>query len=1043
MKTRQGLAQGTVLGFLRGTVHTKDGYDQHKQLAAPVRLSGSSSKLTDALKRMRTYQHSFAVEACAHEFVEGLSTDTVPHLLLSCFGQANLLSLINAGDARNVGASEAETNQLLRPNNAALVEILIRGWPYLMVITTCPIDSGQEILMTYGDHFWTDIYPRYMSFFACQAKTVKRALLAPAVGLRSGDDTGGAVDADPAQRRSNSASCDDVSDFMVEGGGPGAPQPSGHGHHSWDGGQRWAAPGNGLEEPADEVPVTAAQAPPQANGNTHSHRTGGPSGRSGGGRSGGGGGGGGPPGGGHHFAEVPDDVRYTPHSDSESQGTPLTSAQAAAAGFGVDWREVGEVQLQRKLNDNQVQSCTCRVLAFLPRNGSLPYTLRPVVELDTLVPQSHAETQAKLQAAEPIQLVLRLAQGHAAPGGQEARMVATMMKTMTREVHPAVICSCNAVQGGSARTLALLPPGEAATAMMQAAKCEPPAADGETYFYARLVTPWPPAPAPAPQPAAPPPAPQPAVPAAAPQQAAPAAQPVALMFGPQQLAVQQTAQVPLPAGGAQAGLAAQGAAMQYMPVTAMPGLPQCMYQQPVAGTAAAPGGGRSGGALPPPREQDRHGTRRGRSRSRSRSRNRPRNRDRKRARGDGYCDRDQMWTADRDRRARSRSRSRSRGRARSRSRSRSRSPSDTRSHFQRGHHRGSGAAQHPGWGAGARLPGPPVGKLTNEADAMLAMQPRNSSASWGEAANEAAMFLASITHKSSSLAAIVYACRKLPLDRSTAVRCLEQSRLFEIRDGPAVHLLSEHPPRPPPLPPLLEEKLKGLEGPEGVELADLIRSAGHDYAACLECMAPRDLALNVRNARAALAHNFEQHEFRASPVLPDRPDISNTVFVQCLPIAFKAKPELLHGFYSITGGRVLGVDWSPTMAPIERGAECPAILLFSTRAATKAALAMWEAKVRASLPRKTVPSKRPFPVELLLRAPHNSGAPPSNSGHHGAPTLPPPAPILHMPPQHMQHLQMQHMQNLRQLQPQQPGPHFPAAPFGANVPRDPRRQRQG
>ena len=329
---------------------------------------------------------------------------------------------------------------------------------------------------------------------------------------------------------------------------------------------------------------------------------------------------------------------------------------------------------------------------------------------------------------------------------------------------------------------------------------------------------------------------------------------------------------------------------------------------------------------------------------------------------------------------------------------------------------------------------------------MLAMQPRNSSASWEEAANEAAMFLASITHKSSSLVAIVHACPKVPFDRSTAVRCLEQSGLFEIKGGSAVHLLSEQPPRPPPLPPLLEEKLKGLEGPEGVELADLIRSAGRKYAACLECMAPRDLALNVRIARAALAHNFEQHEFRASPALPDRPDISNTVFVHCLPIAFKANPELLHGFYSITGGRVLGVDWSPTMAPIERDAEClPANLLFSTRAATKAALAMSEAKVkdRASLPRRTVPSRRPFPVELLLRAPHNGGAPPSNSGHHGAPTLPPPPPFLHMPPQHMQHLQMQHMQNLLPLQPKHPCPHFPAAPFGANVPRDPRRQHQG
>ena len=99
---------------------------------------------------------------------------------------------------------------------------------------------------------------------------------------------------------------------------------------------------------------------------------------------------------------------------------------------------------------------------------------------------------------------------------------------------------------------------------------------------------------------------------------------------------------------------------------------------------------------------------------------------------------------------------------------------------------------------------------------MLAMQPRNSSASWGEAANEAAMFLATILpSKSSTLLALMHGCPSVPTDRAQAISWLKQSGRFGFHEqfgsGQVVHLLSAE--QPLPLPPALEESHRRNWGP--------------------------------------------------------------------------------------------------------------------------------------------------------------------------------------------------------------------------------------
>jgi hypothetical protein len=66
---------------------------------------------------------------------------------------ANLLSLINDGADVNLRTGSVRHG---RSNNAALVEVKIRGWPYLVIVTTQSVVQGEELLMSYGGvHSWS------------------------------------------------------------------------------------------------------------------------------------------------------------------------------------------------------------------------------------------------------------------------------------------------------------------------------------------------------------------------------------------------------------------------------------------------------------------------------------------------------------------------------------------------------------------------------------------------------------------------------------------------------------------------------------------------------------------------------------------------------------------------------------------------------------------------------------------------------------------------------------------------------------------------
>lgn len=82
---------------------------------------------------------------------------TRPLLYFSALGFGNLTCLVN--DARldvaaEEGAAGGAGRKLAAPVNCALVVAVVCGAPVPLLVTTLPLASHQELLISYGDDYW-------------------------------------------------------------------------------------------------------------------------------------------------------------------------------------------------------------------------------------------------------------------------------------------------------------------------------------------------------------------------------------------------------------------------------------------------------------------------------------------------------------------------------------------------------------------------------------------------------------------------------------------------------------------------------------------------------------------------------------------------------------------------------------------------------------------------------------------------------------------------------------------------------------------------
>ena len=129
----------------------------------------------------------------------------MPQLMASAYGFGNMMCLINDGlGPRPKGMpvlSEEESEQVC---NAKLIEVLVHGWPAIVVVTVKQVQPGQELLLLYGDGYWEQLrqlaarLQGHRASLAAQQQRLRFDGIAQAASAASGGEGGGSAAAQAA-----------------------------------------------------------------------------------------------------------------------------------------------------------------------------------------------------------------------------------------------------------------------------------------------------------------------------------------------------------------------------------------------------------------------------------------------------------------------------------------------------------------------------------------------------------------------------------------------------------------------------------------------------------------------------------------------------------------------------------------------------------------------------------------------------------------------------------------------------------------------------
>jgi hypothetical protein len=144
VRAREPLGAGVVLGLLRCAVMTQREWDRLK-VTPPRGVSAPAHELA-----VEAFSHEFDVYNAAREAQAPPGQPRPPKLFASALGHGNLVSLVNDGRAVVLPCTPAAPLPPALHNNAAVVELLVCGWPCLALVTLVPVQMGEEILMDYG-----------------------------------------------------------------------------------------------------------------------------------------------------------------------------------------------------------------------------------------------------------------------------------------------------------------------------------------------------------------------------------------------------------------------------------------------------------------------------------------------------------------------------------------------------------------------------------------------------------------------------------------------------------------------------------------------------------------------------------------------------------------------------------------------------------------------------------------------------------------------------------------------------------------------------
>lgn len=152
VRARKPLKEGTFLGVYRGTAMLHSTFKKWKISSSPPTTNPIAYELMIDSYTASTTVYNVGKWALEHGIQSPIISRTKPNentLDVSAAGEGNILSYINDPHIDPLGDSIESLAE-----NAAMCEVTLAGWPFLVMFATRAIATGEEILYSYGDAFW-------------------------------------------------------------------------------------------------------------------------------------------------------------------------------------------------------------------------------------------------------------------------------------------------------------------------------------------------------------------------------------------------------------------------------------------------------------------------------------------------------------------------------------------------------------------------------------------------------------------------------------------------------------------------------------------------------------------------------------------------------------------------------------------------------------------------------------------------------------------------------------------------------------------------
>jgi len=152
VRTTKQIRAGAYLGMYRGKAMLQSSFRKWKISSSPPTMNPIAFELFIDSYTASTTEYNVGKWAYDHglhwlPFSKTKASENT--LMVSANDEGNIMSYVNDPHLDPMGDSDESLGE-----NATLCEVVLAGWPFIVMFATRDIGVGEEVLYSYGDAFW-------------------------------------------------------------------------------------------------------------------------------------------------------------------------------------------------------------------------------------------------------------------------------------------------------------------------------------------------------------------------------------------------------------------------------------------------------------------------------------------------------------------------------------------------------------------------------------------------------------------------------------------------------------------------------------------------------------------------------------------------------------------------------------------------------------------------------------------------------------------------------------------------------------------------